>query len=43
MSAAGDWRRDQLRAVLADLKLPGALEAVDGIPGASGQRRGDGQ
>ena len=30
MSAAGD-RRDRLRAMLADLKLPGALEAVDGI------------
>ena len=27
---AGD-RRDRLRAMLADLKLPGALEAVDGI------------
>ncbi len=30
MSAAGD-RRDRLRAMLADLRLPGALEAVDGI------------
>ena len=24
-------RRDRLRAMLADLKMPGALEAVDGI------------
>jgi hypothetical protein len=24
-------RRERLRAMLADLKLPGALEAVDGI------------
>ena len=36
MSAAGDRRdrrdrRDRLRAMLADLKMPGALEAVDGI------------
>ncbi len=30
MSAAGD-RRNRLRAMLADLKMPGALEAVDGI------------
>ena len=30
MSAGGD-RRDRLRAMLADLKMPGALEAVDGI------------
>ena len=30
MSAAGD-RRDRLRAMLANLKMPGALEALDGI------------
>ena len=30
MSAAAD-RRNRLRAMLADLKMPGALEAVDGI------------
>ena len=30
MSAAGD-RRNRLRAMLADLKMSGALEAVDGI------------
>ena len=30
MKAAGD-RRDRLRAMLADLKMPGALEAVDGV------------
>ncbi len=30
MSADGD-RRDRLRGMLADLKMPGALEAVDGI------------
>ena len=30
MKAAGN-RRDRLRAMLADLKMPGALEAVDGI------------
>ena len=30
MSAGGD-RRDRLRGMLADLKMPGALEAVDGI------------
>ena len=29
---AGD-RRDRLRAMLADLKMPGALEAVDGHSG----------
>ena len=29
-AAAGD-RRDRLRAMLADLKMPGALEAVDGV------------
>ena len=28
---AGSDRRDHLRAMLADLKMPGALEAVDGI------------
>ena len=27
--------------MLADLKMPGALEAVDGNPGAGGQRRHD--
>ena len=31
MSAPAEGRRDRLRAMLADLKLPGALEAVDGI------------
>ena len=31
MSAPADGRRDRLRAMLADLKMPGALEAVDGI------------
>ena len=30
MKAASD-RRDRLRAMLADLKMPGALEAVDGV------------
>ena len=30
MWTAGDLR-DRLRAMLADLKMPGALEAVDGI------------
>ena len=29
--AAADSRRDRVRAMLADLKMPGALEAVDGI------------
>ena len=34
-------RRDRLRAMLADLKMPGALEAVDGIltPTAAQSRR----
>ena len=31
MSAPVDGRRDRLRAMLADLKMPGALEAVDGV------------
>ena len=31
MTAAKDGRRDRVRAMLADLKMPGALEAVDGI------------
>ena len=31
MSAPADGRRDRLRAMLADLKMPGALEAVDGV------------
>ena len=35
---AGD-RRDRLRAMLADLKMPGALEAVDGILAEGRQRR----
>ena len=50
MNAPAPARRDRLRAMLADLKMPGALEAVDGIlsdadggtparGGASGQRR----
>ena len=26
-----DGRRDRVRAMLADLKMPGALEAVDGV------------
>ena len=31
MTATARDRRDQLRAMLADLKMPGALEAVDGV------------
>ncbi len=31
MKAAASDRRDRLRAMLADLKMPGALEAVDGV------------
>ena len=31
MKALAGGRRDRLRAMLADLKMPGALEAVDGI------------
>ena len=31
MNAPAPARRDRLRAMLADLKMPGALEAVDGI------------
>ena len=31
MNAQAPARRDRLRAMLADLKMPGALEAVDGI------------
>ncbi len=31
MTAAKDGRRDRVRAMLADLKMPGALEAADGI------------
>ena len=31
MKAAPDSRRERVRAMLADLKMPGALEAVDGI------------
>ena len=31
MKAPAPGRRDRLRAMLADLKMPGALEAVDGI------------
>ena len=31
MTAAARSRRDRVRAMLADLKMPGALEAVDGI------------
>ena len=30
MTATASDRRDRLRAMLADLKMPGALEAVDG-------------
>ena len=37
MNAPASARRDRLRAMLADLKMPGALEAVDGIlSGADG-------
>ena len=31
MTATARARRDRLRAMLADLKMPGALEAVDGV------------
>ena len=31
MTVAKDGRRDRVRAMLADLRMPGALEAVDGI------------
>ena len=31
MKAAASTRRDRLRAMLADLKMPGALEALDGV------------
>ena len=31
MTATASARRDRLRAMLADLKMPGALEAVDGV------------
>ena len=31
MTAAASDRRDRLRAMLADLKMPGSLEAVDGV------------
>ena len=31
MPATARDRRDRLRAMLADLKMPGALEAVDGV------------
>ncbi len=31
MRAEASNRRDRLREVLTDLKMPGALEAVDGI------------
>lgn len=31
MSVEAGNRRDRLRKMLADLKMPGALEAVDGI------------
>ncbi len=31
MKAAANSRRDRVRAMLADLKMPGALEAMDGI------------
>ena len=40
MNAPAPARRDRLRAMLADLKMPGALEAVDGIlSDADGGRR----
>ena len=43
MNAPAPARRDRLRAMLADLKMPGALEAVDGIlsdaPTAARSRR----
>ena len=31
MMTTANNRRDRVRAMLADLKMPGALEAVDGI------------
>ena len=31
MKALASDRRERLRAMLADLKMPGALEAVDGV------------
>ena len=31
MKAASSSRRDQIRFMLADLKLPGALEAADAV------------
>ena len=31
MKSAPPSRRDRVRAMLADLKMPGALEALDGI------------
>lgn len=31
MKTAPASRRDRVRAMLADLKMPGALEALDGI------------
>ena len=31
MTATARDRRDRLRAMLANLKMPGALEAVDGV------------
>ena len=31
MMTTANNRRDRMRAMLADLKMPGALEAVDGI------------
>ena len=31
MTATARDRRDRLRAMLAELKMPGALEAVDGV------------
>ena len=31
MRKAADSRRDRVRAMLADLKMPGALEAADGV------------
>ena len=31
MKPPAPTRRDRLRAMLADLRMPGALEAVDGI------------
>ena len=31
MKAAASDRRERLRAMLADLKMPGALEAIDGV------------